>query len=76
MNAPQANMRSLTGKLVLVLLVALGSVALIGSTGCDELGGYGTDWGYGYDYYDYGYGPIDDDVFQGACDAWDDYIRM
>lgn len=30
-----------------------------------------------YDVWDGGwYGPIDDDVFQNAADAWSDYIRM
>lgn len=75
MHASRKTMGSLAGKLALVLLVAVGTVALIGSTGCDELlgGGYGYDYGLDYGY---GYGPIDDDVFQSAADAWDDYIRM
>lgn len=59
-------------------LLAVGTLlATIGVlTGCDESGGYG-DAGYGdYGYGGYGgYGPIDDDVFQNAADAWSDYIR-
>jgi hypothetical protein len=46
--------------------------------GCGDTGYY--DYGYSdYGYSDYGYyggyGPIDDDVFQNAADAWSDYIR-
>lgn len=63
----------------IVRRAALACVVLAGVlsvTGCDDygygLGDYGfiPDFGYG------GYGPIDEDVFQNAADAWSDYIRM
>lgn len=52
--------------------------ALSNLVGCDDSFG---DMGYGFDGgldtlgYTGGYGPIDDDVFQNASDAWSDYIR-
>ncbi len=71
-------MRTIKAMATRALLVMGLALAVTAGTGCEDYG-YG-DTG-GYDPYGYGsefgggYGPIDDDVFQNASDAWSDYIR-
>lgn len=64
--------------------VLFSSLTLIAGAMYQSCGGYGVSdiYDYTYGYYDIpwdysvGYGPIDQDVFDSAADAWDDYIRM
>lgn len=71
MNAARNTLRNV----IVAAAAVLAGGALVG---CDDGlggwdGGYGDDPGYGY--HSGSYGPIDDDVFQNAADAWSDYIR-
>jgi len=73
MNGTHNQHKRIGGRRAIALLIVFGLAAAFGAAGCDEY----ADYGYDYGYYDYsGYGPIDDDVFDAAADAWSDYIRM
>lgn len=67
-------MKNMTQHLRRVALACVVLAGVFSVTGCDEYGGF-DGGGYLPDYSGYGYGPIDDDVFQNAANDWSDYIR-